>query len=255
MPRDPIRALVVDDEAIARRSIVRQLRHDDDIEVTGECGDGLSAIGLIRDERPDLVFLDVQMPEKNGFEVIEAVGPQRMPVTIFVTAHDEHALRAFDVNAVDYLLKPFRRERLARAVERAKARLRGRGEDAGKITALLESIRTGAQYARRIAAQEKGKVVLVDVDSIDSIEADGNYARLCAGEEVHVVRETLAELERRLNPRDFLRIHRSAIVNVRRIREVHPWFGGHHVVVLESGRRLRFSRHQREKLKMLLDGF
>jgi len=219
--------------------------------VAGECGDGLSAIRMIRKERPDLLFLDVQMPERDGFEVIEAVGPKRMPVTVFITAHDEHAIRAFDVHAVDYLLKPFRKERFEKALQRAKERLRHRRQDeGGRLAALPESRR----FARRIAVPEKGHLIFVDVASIDHIEAEGNYARVFTGNGEHLLRETLADLERRLDPREFVRIHRSTIVNARRIREIHPWIGGHHLVVLANGRRLRFSRHQGEKLKALVEG-
>jgi two-component system LytT family response regulator len=254
MRRERIRALVVDDEAIARRAVIRQLDADDEIELIGDCGDGASAISTIKEQHPDLVFLDVQMPEKNGFDVIEAVGAGAMPVTVFITAHDEYAIRAFDVHAVDYLLKPFRRERFRVALERAKERLGTRNGDHEKLAALLREMKS-SDYPRRIAAQQKGKVVFIDVEAIDCIESEANYVRVFAGAEAHLVRETLTELERRLNPRDFLRIHRSTIVNVRRIREVHPWFGGSHLVVLDNGRRLPFSRRERAKLKSLLEGF
>lgn len=248
-----LRALVVDDEPLARTALLRLLKRDREINVVGQCGDGESAVQAIVEQRPDLVFLDIQMPEMDGFQVLEAVGVEQMPVTIFVTAYDRYAIRAFDANAVDYLLKPFAPERLTRAVARARDRLQGRqdNESAKKLFALLGS-RHPTDYAQRIAVPSGGRIVFVAVAEIDWIEAEGNYARLHVGRRVYDVRETLRALVEKLDPREFVRIHRSTIVNVGRIREVQPWFQGSHLVQLQSGEELRMSRYQRDAVERLL---
>lgn len=249
-----LRALVVDDEVLARKALLRLLKNEPDITVAGQCGDGESAVEAIRRLRPDLVFLDVQMPEMDGFSVVEAVGPQQMPVTIFVTAFDRYALRAFDANAVDYLLKPFVPDRLGRALARARDRCAGRqdADAAQRLFSLLERTRFQTDYAQRLTVSVRGRILFVDVADIDWIEAEGNYARLHAARRVYDVRETLQALTEKLDPRDFVRIHRSTIVNIHRVREVQPWFQGSHVVLLESGEELRMSRYQRDAVERLL---
>lgn len=248
-----MRALIVDDEALARTALLRLLKRERDISIIGQCGDGESAVQTIQQEKPDLVFLDVQMPEMNGFEVVESIGAEAMPVTIFVTAFDRYAIRAFDSNAVDYLLKPFAPERLARALTRARDRCFGRQdkESAQRLFALLDS-RLQSDYARRLAVPVNGRIVFVPVDEIDWIQAEGNYARLHVSRKIYDVRETLQALMEKLDPREFIRIHRSTIVNVRRIREVQPWFQGSHIVVLQTGEELRMSRYQRTAVDRLL---
>ncbi len=249
-----LRALVVDDEPLARRALLRLLKREADVQVIGQCGDGESAVETIRRTRPDLVFLDVQMPEMDGFRVVEAVGVERMPVTIFVTAFDRYALRAFDANAVDYLLKPFAAERLTRALARARDRCVGKAdqEAAQRLFSLLDRTRFQTDYAQRLTVSTRGRILFVEVADIDWIEAEGNYARLHVSRKIYDVRETLQSLMEKLDPRDFVRIHRSTIVNQRRIREVQPWFRGSHIVVLESGEELRMSRYQREAVERLL---
>jgi two-component system, LytTR family, response regulator len=249
-----LRALVVDDEPLARKALLRLLRKEPDVQVIGQCGDGEAAVETIRRMRPDLVFLDVQMPEMDGFRVVEAVGVEAMPVTIFVTAFDRYALRAFDANAVDYLLKPFAAERLTRALARARDRCLGRmdQEAAQRLFSLLDRTRFQTDYAQRLTVSTRGRILFVEVAEIDWIEAEGNYARLHVSRKVYDVRETLQSLMEKLDPRDFVRIHRSTIVNQRRIREVQPWFRGSHIVVLESGEELRMSRYQREAVDRLL---
>jgi two-component system LytT family response regulator len=246
-------ALIVDDEPLARTALLRLLKRDRGISVVGQCGDGESAVQAIREKKPDLVFLDVQMPERNGFEVVEAVGVEEMPVTIFVTAFDRYAIRAFDANAVDYLLKPFAPERLERAVARARERWQGHQDKqaAQRLFSLL-SARHASDYAQRLTVASGGRIQFVAVEEIDWIEAEGNYARLHAGRKVYDVRETLQALMEKLDPRDFIRIHRSTIVNAHRIREVQPWFQGSHIVLLQSGEELRMSRYQREAVERLL---
>src|SRR5205814_6616545 len=241
-----IRALIVDDEPLARRSIGRFLKSDLEVQVVAECGDGESAVKTILAEKPGLVFLDVQMPEVDGFEVVRQVGADKMPVTILVTAYDRYALRAFDANAVDYLLKPVGQERFARALARAKERIaeKPNREATERLTALLGRIAARDETLERLAVAENGRILFVKTSEIDWIEADGNYARLHAGARKYQIRGTLSNLERKLNPRHFLRIHRSTIVNVHRIKEIHPWFHGYHVVLLENGQELRMSRYQ-----------
>lgn len=251
-----IRALVVDDETLARRGIARFLKGHDDITLVGECADGASAVAAIMTAAPHLVFLDIQMPEMSGFDVVSTVGEENMPVTIFVTAHDRYAIDAFEANAVDYLLKPFARARFDRAVARARARLAGPSDDTStaRLVHLLRQVRAVPAYADRLPVAQSDRVVFVRVSDIDWIEADGNYARIHAGPHEYTIRETLATLERTLDPRRFLRIHRSTIVNADRIAEVRPWFHGHHIVVLSSGQQLRLSRYQRESVERLLGG-
>ena len=248
-----IRVLIIDDEPLARRSVRRFLKSDPSVEVIGECSDGQSAVAAIRSSQPDLVFLDVQMPEMDGFEVLRRIDLERMPAVIFVTAYDRYALRAFDANALDYLLKPFGLGRFERALERAKERIAGKlnPEETRRILAALEQVHAQNGYAERLPIAESGRITFVRVLDIDWIEAEGNYARLHNRGREHSVRETLASLQRKLNPRDFLRIHRSAIVNVHRVREIQPWFHGYHLIVLENGKELRMSRYQRDVAQRL----
>jgi len=248
-----MRALVVDDEPLARTALLRLLKRDRGITVVGQCDDGEAAVNAVRELRPDLLFLDVQMPEMDGFQVVEAIGVELMPVTIFITAFDRYAIRAFDANAVDYLLKPFGADRLARAVARARDRWQGRQDKdtAQRLFALLDS-RYQTDYAQRLTVASGGRILFVPVADIDWIEAEGNYARLHAGRRVYDVRETLQALMEKLDPREFIRIHRSTIVNARRIREVQPWFQGSHIVLLHSGEELRMSRYQKDAVERLL---
>ena len=243
-----IRALVVDDESLARQSVRRFLKGHPDIQVVGECADGQSAVAAILGERPDLVFLDVQMPEMDGFEVVGRIGAEQMPATIFVTAYDRYALRAFDANALDYLLKPFGKTRFERALARARERIAG-NLDRETVQRMLRTMAGAAEsssYADRIPVSENGRIALVKVRDIQWIEAAGNYARLHLATQSHDVRETLTSLKDKLDPKNFLRIHRSAIVNIQFVKEVHPWFHGYHVVLLENGQKLRMSRYQQE---------
>jgi len=248
-----MRALIVDDEPLARAALSRLLKRDGGIAIIGECGDGESAVKSIRQMKPDVVFLDVQMPEMDGFQVIECVGVEEMPATIFVTAFDKYAMRAFDASAVDYLMKPFLPDRLSRALSRARDRWQNRQDkDAAKrLFALLDN-RYASDYMRRIAVASGGRIVFVTVEEIDWIGAEDNYAMLHVGRRVYEVRETLQSLTEKLDPSEFIRIHRSTIVNVRRIREVQPWFQGSHIIVLQNGEELRMSRYQKDAADRLL---
>ena len=243
-----IRAVIVDDEPLARQSVRRFLKYHADVEVLDECSDGQSAVHAILANKPDLVFLDVQMPELDGFGVVNRIGPERMPGTIFVTAYDQYALAAFDATALDYLLKPFGKARFDRALARARERI-ALHESCESIQRFLEamgSTGTSRNYVDRLAVTENERIVFVKTADIEWIESAGNYVRLHARSGPHEIRETLSSLANRLNPREFVRIHRSALVNFQYVKEVHPWFHGYHLVVLESGQKLRMSRYQKD---------
>ncbi|RDZ28330.1 LytR/AlgR family response regulator transcription factor [Lysobacter silvisoli] len=241
--------LVIDDEPIARHAILRLLRQDPEIEILGECGDGASAVAAIRNQAPDLVFLDIQMPVMTGLDVVASIGAERMPATVFVTAYEQYAVRAFEANAVDYLVKPFSRERFAATLQRAKARLASAGAEAvsaARILQTLESLRKREDYLERIPIRVDERVVFVAVDDIVWIRASRNTVQIHLADRVHELRETMTALAERLDPRHFARVHRSAIVNVRRVQAIHPWFNGHHVVTMDTGQQLRMSRYQHE---------
>jgi two-component system, LytTR family, response regulator len=246
-----IRALVVDDEPIARERVLSLLQQEDDVEVIAECGDGPQAVSAIQHHTPDLVFLDVQMPGLDAFGVINAIGAERMPTVIFITAYDEYALRAFEVHALDYLLKPFGRERFRETLKHARASLeRRRAGDLGRrLLALVNDIKPEAPKLDRLVVKSGGRVFFLRTDDLDWIEAAGNYVRLHLGEEAHLFRETMTRMEARLDTRRFVRIHRSRIVNTERIKELQPWFNGEYVVVLRNGTRLPLSRGYRDKLQ------
>jgi two-component system, LytTR family, response regulator len=245
-----LRILIVDDESVARRRIRRLLTAEHDVTVIGECGDGGSAIAAIAAEHPDLVFLDVQMPERDGFEVLQAVPPPELPAILFVTAYDRYALRAFDVHAIDFLLKPFTRERFRIALVRARERLERRDRDAG-LAALAASLRQRPRYLSRVPVRTGDRIVLVDVTTVDWLEAADNYVRLHVQNREYLLRETLASLESQLDPNRFARIHRSAIVQIDRIAELHPATHGDFDVLLRDGTRLTLSRTWRDRLRGL----
>jgi two-component system LytT family response regulator len=245
------RTLVVDDEPIARERVMSLLQHEDDVEIVGECSDGAQAIAAIHQQTPDLVFLDVQMPGVDGFGVISAIGAERMPIVIFVTAYDEYAVKAFEVHALDYLLKPFGRDRFQETLKHARASLeRRRAGDLGRrLLALVNDIKPEAPKFERLVVKSGGRVFFLRSEDIDWIEAAGNYVRLHLGEESHLFRETMNRMAARLDTRRFARIHRSRIVNTERIKELQPWFNGEYVVVLRNGTRLPLSRGYRDKLQ------
>lgn len=246
-----IRTMVIDDEPVARERIVGLLQQEQDIELIGECADGNQAINAIQQQSPDLVFLDVQMPACDGFNVIQQIGADRMPAVVFVTAYDEYALRAFEVHAIDYLLKPFGRDRFQQTLRHAREHLeRRRAGDLGKrLLALVQDLKPEPQKLDRLVVKSGGRVFFLRTDQIDWIEAAGNYVRLHLSEDSHLFRETMNNMEARLDVRRFVRIHRSRIVNTDRIKELQPWFNGEYVVVLQNGARLTLSRGYREKLQ------
>src|SRR5882757_8019518 len=250
----PIRALIVDDEPLARKRIYDLLRQDKEVDVIGECGSGSAAMEVLEREKPDLLFLDIQMPEVDGFELLDAI-EGAVPAIIFVTAYDKYALRAFDAQAVDYLLKPFNESRFHQALHRAKEKIgkAGSGQVNADLLSLLKDVQNGRKSADRLVIKSGGRVLFLKTTDIDYVEAAGNYLNLYVGKETHLIRETMQSLESRLNPERFLRIHRSTFVNLERIKELQPWFGGEYVVVLRDGRKLTLSRTYRARVQQLLE--
>jgi len=249
-----IRVLIVDDEPPARDLIATLLRDEPDVEVAGECANGRTAVAAIKRLSPDLVFLDIQMPGLDGFGVLAALPVQSWPLVVFVTAHDEHAVHAFEVHALDYLLKPFEYERLRQAVQRARTQLEQR-EGTGQQTrllALLEDLQSKARSWDRLVVRETGRVTFLKPDEIDWIEAEGNYLCLHAGAKSYLLRETMNAAEARLTASKFLRVSRSTLVNLERIQEWQPLFHGDSVLILKNGTRLSVSRVYREKLDRLV---
>lgn len=251
---DKVRVLIVDDEPIAREGVRVQLLKDPNVDIVAECGNGLEAVGAIQELSPNVVFLDVQMPGMSGFEVLEAVGSANMPAVVFVTAYDKYALQAFDVNAVDYLLKPFDADRFQRAFQRALRSLQKQSVEfiSQRLQKLLESLHPDKKYLDRLVVKSGGRIFFLQTSEIDWIEAADNYVSLHLGNETHLIRETLGGLETKLNPDEFVRIRHSQIVNVKRIKELHPLFKGEYEIVLHNGPRLTSSRRFRQRLTMLL---
>uniref|UniRef100_UPI00404B48A6 LytR/AlgR family response regulator transcription factor n=1 Tax=Cephaloticoccus sp. TaxID=1985742 RepID=UPI00404B48A6 len=259
-----IRTLIVDDEPTARRGVRLMLGNDRSVEVVGEAANGFEAVDLIRSEQPDLVFLDVQMPGCDGFQVLEKIGRANAPAVIFVTAYDEHALHAFEVNAVDYLLKPYDDERFNSAVARAKDAVRRRSVEAdnSRLNQLMEFLQTrmgmkastdaAAESHERILIKSSGDIYFLKAEEIDWIEAEGDYMKFHAAGRSHLMRETMARLEARLDPKRFMRIHRSTIVNIDRLRKLSPSFAGEYAVVLQDGTKLKLSRGYHYRIAGLL---
>jgi two-component system, LytTR family, response regulator len=249
---EPLRVLIVDDEPLARAGIRDLVARDPGFEVVGECGDGPSAIDAIRGLAPDLVLLDIQMPEPNGFGVIDAIGPERMPPVVFVTAFDQFALRAFDVHALDYLLKPFDDERFQAALDRVKHRSADQlNEVSRRLVALLaeQSSQPGTGRLERVVVKKPHHTVLVPIEAIDWVEAADYCVKIHAQGQVHVIRESMQRMEERLDPARFFRAHRSGIVNLDRLKEIQPTPQGEHVLILLGGARIRLSRARRAALE------
>ena len=267
----PVRTLIVDDERMARKRIRTLLAADADVDVVGECGNGRDAVAAIRERTPDLVFLDVQMPELDGFAVVQAIGAHRMPVTVFVTAFDQYALKAFEAHALDYLTKPFDRDRFQASLGRAKQQVQLRSAspappDAAttlpptpaspvrdsqlddRLAAMLAEFERRQRYTDRLIVKSAGHVVFLRVEEIDWIEAAGSYVRLHVGRDAHLLHEGIAALATRLDPGRFARVHRSTIVNLDRVRELQPWFHGDAVAILRDGTKLQVSRTYRDAL-------
>ena len=250
-----IRTVIVDDEPLARERIGALLDGESDFTLEGEAGDGPEAVRMIERLRPDLVFLDVQMPGCDGFDVIAALDPGRAPFVVFVTAYDEYALRAFDVHALDYLLKPFDRERFGKTVDRVRDHFRTGGEISSRLVSLIESVRDTPRRVDRLVVRDSGRVFFLRTSDIDRIEAAGNYVSVHVGARTHLIRDTMGKMEERLDPSTFIRIHRSTIVHIDRIRELQPDFNGDYAVLLEDGTRLSLGRSYRDRVLARLGRF
>ncbi len=251
-----IRVLLVDDEPLARDMLREMLGGDSQAAIVGESGNGLEALEAIRAHSPDLLFLDVQMPEVGGFEVLASLGKEEIPYVIFVTAYDQYAVRAFEVQAVDYLLKPFDQERFDVSWQRAKAQIMrdrngGRGMDQ-RILALLEELKAGNKYLERLVIKTGGRIYFLETGEIEWIEAEGNYVSVHSANKSHLLRETISSLESQLDPKKFVRIHRSSIVRLDFIKELQPWFHGEYRIILQDGTQLTLSRNHRDKLQEAL---
>lgn len=255
-----IRTLIVDDEPAARRGVRLLLERDPEIEVLGEAANGIEAADFIRRERPSLVFLDVQMPGADGFEMLRRLAPEEVPTVVFVTAYDEYALRAFEVHAVDYLLKPYDDARFGAALQQAKSEVQRRQSETIQthLTQLLQYLQAAGGTpsaeapADRILLKSSGEIFFLKAEEVDWIEADGDYMKFHVGPRAHLLRETMARLEARLDPRRFVRIHRSAIVNLDRVRKLSPSFMGEYAVILQDGTKLKLSRGYHDRLATLL---
>lgn len=239
-----MRVLIVDDEPAARRKVLRFLSEHADVEIAGEATNGHDAVEQITGQRPDVVFLDVQMPGMDGFDVVEALADgEHVPSIVFATAHDEYAVRAFEVSAIDYLLKPFDRERFDRALDRARKSLAEPADASqSQLLALLDAMRGHGHYARRLLVPAEGRAVFVNAADIVRLESDRNNVTIHSRHGSHVMRATLDTLERKLDPQQFVRIHRSHIVNLDAVREIHPWFHGDYKIRLHDGTELMWSR-------------
>ncbi len=245
-----IKTIIIDDEPLGRERIRSFIDEEPEVEIVDECINGKEAIACILNLKPDLIFLDVQMPEFDGFEVLQEIAPDHLPVIIFVTAYDKYALRAFEVNALDYLLKPFDRERFNIALHRAKEYLNknSTGNFNDRVIHLLEDIKTKqiesthSGYLEKLVIKSMGRIYFIRVDEIEWIEAAANYVRLHIGKESHLLRQTMNKLELNLNPKNFSRIHRSTIVNIDHVQEIQPWFNGESKIILQNGTKLISSR-------------
>jgi two-component system, LytTR family, response regulator len=247
-----IRALIVDDELLTRQRLRRLLRNEADIELLADCANGAEAIASIKKEKPDIVFLDVQMPEKDGFQVIKEIGADAMPIVIFITAHDEFAIRAFESQALDYLLKPFGEQRLQQALRRARHLLANRDTVPAQLADLVSHLRNPRPIATRLAVKCDGRVLFLRLEEIDWIEAVGDYVNLHVGPETHLLRARMSDMEKKLSGGRFFRIHRSTIVNLDRVKEFRPIHLGESAVVLRNGVKLAASRACAQNLQQAL---
>jgi len=254
-----VRTVIADDERLARQKLLILLDSEPQVKVVAECQDGRQTVSAIHSLRPDMLLLDIQMPDLDGFQVLSEISEEEMPVVIFTSAYDQYAIRAFEANALDYLLKPFDQERLHHALERARSqscKARDR-EITNRILNLLSQVRSVASFTpevdRRLVIKANGRVVFLDLDSIEWVEAAANYVRLNVGKESYLFRETISRISERLDANHFVRIHRSTIVNVRKIKELIPVNSGEYVVVLKSGRELSCSRGYRAALQGIVE--
>jgi two-component system LytT family response regulator len=249
-----IRTVIVDDEELGRDRIQTLLEQQPDVEIIGVCSNGAEAVEVIERAQPDLVFLDVQMPDMDGFEVVGSLDSGKLPAIVFVTAHDGHAIRAFEIHALDFLLKPFDQTRFEKALERARTQVSSKKGPAidSRLVSLLEELREERKYPERLIVKSSGRVFFVRTEEIDWVEASGNYVKIHTKNEAHLLRESMKNMEGKLDPKIFVRIHRSAIVNIDRIKELEPWFHGEYIVIMRDGTRLTASRVFSDRLSALI---
>ena len=250
-----LRTVIADDERLARKKLRILLSAEAEIEIVAECSDGDQTIAVLNELNPDLLLLDIQMPGMDGFAVLRAIQPEKMPIVIFTTAYDQYAVKAFEAHALDYLLKPFDQERLHGAVQRARAeaqKLQDR-DATSRILEFLNKVKPAPPVERRLAFKTGGRVVFLDLDDIDWLAAAANYVTLNVGSESYTLREGIGHIAQRLDQRKFVRIHRSMIVNVNKIKELQPVNSGEYIVVLKSGKELSCSRGYRDRLEELID--
>ena len=246
-----IRTVVVDDEPLARKRLDKLLQEDEEIEVLKFCANGQEAINAIENENPDLLFLDIQMPEINGFEVLQNIEQDKVPLVIFVTAYDEYAIKAFDVHALDYIMKPFKRERFHESLKRAKNTIKrdDKAEISGKIEHLLDYLDDSGGPLSRILVKSSGRYFFLKAADIDWIESSGNYVRIHSGGKNYLIRETMKNMEKKLDSDTFFRIHRSTIINVEKVKELEQWFHGDYQVIMYNDHKLTMSRNYKEILE------
>ena len=252
---EKFRVVIVDDEPIAREGIRVHLGKDSESQIVRECVNGLEAVNAIEELLPDVVFLDVQMPGMDGLEVLQNLSGENLPAIVFVTAYDKYALKAFDVNAVDYLLKPFDAQRFQMAFDRAKSEVKNRGSDSinRNVQSVLDTLRSSQRYLHRLVVKSSGRIFFLQVDEIMWLEAADNYVSVHAGRESHLIRATLTALETKLNPEQFMRVRHSAIVNVGRIKELHALFKGSYEILLDDGKKITTSRRYYKNIAALID--
>jgi two-component system LytT family response regulator len=250
-----IRTVIADDESLGRKKLRILLAAEPGIHVVAECPDGPRTIAALKDYEPDLLFLDIQMPGADGFEVLESVAPDRLPLVIFTTAYDQYALRAFEAHALDYLLKPFDQERLHHAIERARTEILKAKDSqvASRILDFLNQAKATSPAEKRLVIKAGGRVVFLNLEEIEWVEAAANYVKLNTAKESYLLRERIGRVSERLDPGQFVRIHRSFIVNVSKIKELHPCNSGEYIVVLKNGKELSCSRGYRAGLQQLIE--
>jgi two-component system LytT family response regulator len=258
-----IKTLIVDDEPLARQNIRLLLEKDPAIEIVGECGSGAEAVKATKEKAPDLMFLDIQMPEVSGFGVLEKLSGVDLPVVVFVTAYDQYALKAFEVHAIDYLLKPFNDERFDKALKHAKTQVKGLENNrfSQKLFSLLKDHESSGEkktarekFLKRVMVKSAGRVIFLNIDDVEWISAEDYYVKLHTGKKGYLLRETMNDLEAQLDPDNFVRIHRSTIVSIDRIKELHPHFNGDYMVVLLDGTEHKLSRSRREQVQTIITG-
>ncbi|MEL6559196.1 MAG: LytTR family DNA-binding domain-containing protein [Bacteroidota bacterium] len=251
--KSPIKYLIADDEALARDSIKILLKDEPELQFVGECASGQEVLDVLKSQEVDLLWLDIQMPQMNGFEVLEKIDFQKIPYIIFVTAYDEFAVKAFEYNTVDYLLKPFSNERFYKALYKAREVISQADPTLASFQEIIQYYKKQQQYRKRLSVKEKDRIILIEVSDIDWIMASDGYLEISVNRKKYLIQDSLKNLEHQLNPEDFVRIHRSTIVNLNRIHALEPWFNGEYYIVLKNDERFKLSRNFKDKITTILD--